>query len=234
MKHAVNASLLLLLTLLVQNVQAQDPGPRQEPAELRSTIETFLQKQTADLPGKVKVVVGQIDPRTNLASCPTPEAFLPTGSRAWGKTTVGVRCLAPTPWTVYVQSNVIVTGDYIAAAVPLSQGQVVAAQHLKRMTGELTNLPPSIVTDESQALGRTLVASVNAGTPLRADALRSQMAVQQGQAVKLVSIGPGFKVSAEARAMANANEGQMVQVKTMTGQQISGIAKIGGLVEVTY
>jgi flagella basal body P-ring formation protein FlgA len=46
--------------------------------------------------------------------------------------------------------------------------------------------------------------------------------------------GAGFSVSSEARALNNANEGQLTQVRTSNGQVISGIAKLGGIVELTY
>jgi flagella basal body P-ring formation protein FlgA len=47
-----------------------------------------------------------------------------------------------------------------------------------------------------------------------------------------MSSGNGFSVSSEGRAMSTAGDGQVVQVRTAGGQQISGIAKAGGMVEV--
>jgi flagella basal body P-ring formation protein FlgA len=76
--------------------------------------------------------------------------------------------------------------------------------------------------------------SLPSGVPLRQDVLRSQQAVQQGQMIKLISAGPGFRVSAEARALNNATEGQVAQARTASGQVVSGIAKAGGVVEITY
>jgi flagella basal body P-ring formation protein FlgA len=64
--------------------------------------------------------------------------------------------------------------------------------------------------------------------------LRSQQVISSGQLVKLVSSGPGFTVSSEARAINNASDGQLVQVKTASGQHISGIAQAGGIVRVSY
>lgn len=234
MKYAARIFLALISTLLLQSAFAQAAAPRQEPAALRQSVENFLRGQTAELNGKVGITLGKIDSRLNIAACPALEPFLPTGARAWGKTTVGVRCLAPTPWTIYIQATVSVIADYVATATSMPHGQAIAAQHLKTMTGDLTVLPATVVTDMSQVLGRTLATSIPSGAPLRADALRTQVAVQQGQAVRLISSGQGFRISADARAMSNANEGQMVQAKTSTGQQISGIAKMGGQIEVSY
>lgn len=226
--------LALLLILPVFGVHAQERSPRQEHAALHKTIEQFLQTQTQGLPGKASITVGSIDQRLNLPSCPQPEAFLPAGSRAWGKTTVGVRCTLPSPWTIYVAATIRVRGNYIAAAVPLAQGQTIGPSDIAEVKGDLTALPAGILTDTSQAIGRTLSISLPLGTPLRQDTLRSQQAVQQGQTVRLISGGPGFQVSGEARALNNATDGQVAQVRTPNGQVVSGVARAGGIVEITY
>lgn len=224
----------LILAATLPAAVAAAPAGKQDPAALKQSVEQFLQIQTAGLPGQVKVAVGAIDPRMSLAACPAPEAFLMPGSRAWGKTTVGVRCAAPSAWTVYIQATVSVQAEYIASAVPLAQGQAIEATQLVALQGDLAALPPGIATDIGQVVGRSVNVSLPPGTPLRLDILRSKPVVQPGQLVKLVSSGNGFSVSADARALGTAGDGQVVQVKTAAGQQISGIAKAGGLVEVAF
>ena len=208
--------------------------PRQDTAALRHVVEQFLRVQASGLPGDVNIQVGQIDNRTNLAACAAPEAFLPKGSRVWGKTTVGVRCTTPSPWTIYVGATVQVIGEYVVTAAPLAQGQTIGPNDVVRIKGDLTALPNGIITDASQAVGRTVISSLTAGIPLRNDALRAQQAVQQGQTVRLVSNGPGFSISAEAKALNNAAEGQVAQARTASGQVVSGVARAGGVVEVAY
>lgn len=207
---------------------------RQDPALLREAVLQFLQRQSAGLPGTVSIDVGQVETRLNLPACLQPEPFLNRGARAWGRTTVGVRCTAPSPWTIYVTANVHVVADYLAAASPLVQGQLLASADLSPLRGDLTTLPGGVITDPAQAIGRTTVSSLQLGSPLRQDLLRAQPAVQMGQTIRLLSSGPGFKVSSEARAMNNAVEGQTVQAKTPNGQLISGIARAGGILEVGY
>ncbi|MHB1247059.1 MAG: flagellar basal body P-ring formation chaperone FlgA [Sulfuriferula sp.] len=226
--------LALLLFSLVQIAAAQNDGGRQDPAAVRQVAEQFLQAQTRGLPGHVSISVNKLDPRLDLAACAAPQAFMPTGSRVWGKTTVGIRCTVPTPWTVYIQAKVSVVAAYIVTAAPLAQGQLVSATDLATMQGDLTTLPVGIITDATQAIGRTVTMSLQAGTALRQDSLRSVPAVQQGQTVRLVSVGQGFQVSSEGQALTSAGEGQLVQARTQAGQMIRGIAKAGGVVEVSY
>lgn len=226
--------LATLLFMFMQIAVAQTGGLRQDPAVVRQIAEQFLHAQTRGLPGHVSISVNKLDPRLDLAACAAPQAFMPSGSRVWGKTTVGIRCTVPTPWTVYIQAKVSVVADYIVTAAPLAQGQIVSATDLATMQGDLTTLPTGIITDAAQAIGRTVTLSLQAGSALRQDSLRSQPAVQQGQTVRLVSVGPGFQVSSEGQALTSAGEGQLVQARTQAGQMIRGIAKAGGVIEVSY
>ena len=216
-------------------VAAQPPqAARQDPRQVIKSVERFLHVQTAGLPGEVTIDVGTLDPRLNLAACSSLQPFLPGASRAWGKTTVGVRCNGGSSWTVYVQAEVRVLGDYFVTAAPLAQGAVIEEMQLVKARGDLSALPAGVITDPAQAVGKTLAMPLAAGLPLRQDILRSPPVVQQGQIVRILLNGPGFSVSNEGRALASGAEGQVVQARTPQGQVVSGIAKAGGTLVVTY
>lgn len=222
-----------LLALLFNGAQAQQTpaAQRQKPEAVRAVAEQFLTTQAAGLPGQVSVKVGGVDPRLSLAACPAPEAFQQPGARPWGKTTVGVRCSSPS-WTVFVQAQVSVVADYVAAAVPLAQGQPVQQSQLVLVKADIAAMPSGIITDMAQAIGRTPSVSLPAGTALRTDTLRSQQVIKQGQAVMLVARSANFSVSSEAKAINNASDGQVVQVRTPNGRVVSGLARDGGMVEI--
>jgi flagella basal body P-ring formation protein FlgA len=135
---------------------------------------------------------------------------------------------------VYIQAKIAVQAEYVAAAVPLAQGQAIEESQLVLLKGDIAAMPNGVVTDMAQAVGRSATVSLPSGAPLRLDNLRSKPVVQQGQQVRVVSTGAGFQVSTEARAIGNAAEGQIVQVRTQAGAIISGVAKAGGLVEVVF
>jgi flagella basal body P-ring formation protein FlgA len=223
---------LCAVLLLATPLAFAQSGARQDGAALRKLAESYLQTQSAGLPGKVTIRMGAVDPRLSLPACPAPEAFQQPGARPWGKTTVGVRCTAPA-WSMFLQAQVSVIADYVTAAVPLAQGQAIDAAQLTTMQGDLAALPNGIITDMAQAVGRTPTVSLPAGAPLRLDALKSKPVVQQNQAVRIVSRGENFSVSGEGKAIGNAGEGQVVQVRTPRGAIVSGTARNGGIVEVT-
>ncbi len=231
--------LFTLLALCTLGMQAGSAAyaqvtERQDPARINHAIENFLRAQTAGLPGKASYNIGSIDPRVALPSCAALEIYLPPGARLWGTTALGVRCSAPAPWSIHVSVQVKVAGDYVVTARPLSQGQAVALADLATQNGDLTQLPAGIVTDPQLAVGKTLTASLTAGHPLRTDLLRSPVVVQQGQTVKLRSSGHGFQISADAKSLNNASDGQIAQVRTANGQTVSGIARTGGIVEIKF
>jgi flagella basal body P-ring formation protein FlgA len=239
MKRTLFTVALLTASLLgtsafAQSTQPAAAGARQNLNALKPVIEQFLKTQAAGMPGTVSVKVGAIDPRTALASCPAPEAFQQPGARPWGKTTVGVRCTAPSNWTLFVQAQVIVQAEYVAAALPLAQGQPIEQGQLVLVKGDIATMPNGIITDMGQALGRTPTVSLAAGTPLRLDTLKSKPVVQANQAVRLVLNGNGFSLSADGKAIGTAGDGQVVQVRTPSGTIVSGMARNGGMVEVAF
>lgn len=208
---------------------------RQEIGPVKKAVEDFLQVQTRGLPGQASFVVGNIEAQNNLAPCPSFEVSLPPGARAWGNTNVNVRCQVENGWSIFVSVRIRVIGEYLVTTRPLSQGQVIVETDLARSRGDLTSLPAGIVTDISQAVGKSMSLSVSSGQPLRSDLLKQPMVVQQGQSVRVLSKGPGFQVtSGDGRALNNAIDGQVVQVRIANGHVVSGIARPGGVVEVSY
>ncbi|WP_308240121.1 flagellar basal body P-ring formation chaperone FlgA [Candidatus Accumulibacter contiguus] len=135
---------------------------------------------------------------------------------------------------MYVPVQVRIAGNYLVTARQLTPGQVVNSADLRAQSGDLGALPASVVTDPAQAIGKTVRNGIAAGQPLRSDLLSAPWLVQQGQSVKLLSRGAGFTVSNEGKALNNATEGQIAQVRTASGQVVSGVARSPGVVEVSY
>lgn len=208
------------------------PVPSGNPNDLiRATAAQFLRQQTTGLPGTVTVDVSPISPR-GLAPCDALEAFLPPGAQLWGQTSVGVRCVGVKPWTLYLQAHISVNATYFVAGRDIAPGQTIAASDLSPRQGDLTKLPRSVVTDLSQIVGKSSLERVGPGMLLRQDMVRAVVLVQAGQSVRLVVEGPGFTISYEGNAVSNAAAGQAVQVRTPSGQVISGIVKDRETVDV--
>lgn len=223
---------LALTTLSCPTIAQANSSATVNPEVIIATVDRFLRKETKGLPGRVSFTVGALDPRTQLAACAHMDAFLPPGSRLWGNSTVGVRCTAPSPWSIYVPVQVSIFGNYLITASPLRQGQEVTESDVSLQNGDLAALPSGTLTELSQALGKTLRNSVGAGQPVRSDMLQAPIIIRQGQTVRLIANGPGFAVTGDGTALNNAAEGQTVQVRTPSGTTTLGTARSGGIVEV--
>ncbi len=211
--------------------QPVTPPGQQDPESIRRAALAFLQQQIAGLPGKTTATVTTAFPR-GLAACTTLEPFMPTGARLWGRTTVGVRCAGERPWTVYLQAKVTVQATYYVAARQIAPGEPLSAADLVARDGDLTVLPLAVITDPAQAIGSTALARISAGLPLRQDLLKSAASVSAGQTVRVVAAGPGFTISAEGSALANAAPGQSVRVRMAAGQIVTAVVKDAGTVEI--
>ena len=232
--------LILLLTPLALFGSASIA--RQDPAPVKKAVEEYLRVQTKGLPGQVSFTIRELDSDNHLTPCPTPvEVTQPSGARAWGRTHVSVRCAGGTAgggdrgsWSAFVPVHIHVTTHYLVTARPLVRGQTVSENDLARQNGDLSDLPAGILTETHQAIGRTTTMSIVAGAPLRADLLRAPTVIRQNQAVKVIFHGPGFQVSNEGRALTDGMEGQVVQARLHNGQMVSGIARTGGIIEISY
>jgi flagella basal body P-ring formation protein FlgA len=207
---------------------------QQNPASVKKAIESWLKVQTKDLPGQVSFEIGSIDPGNQLVPCTTFDISRPASAQAWGRTNVQVRCINEANWRIYVPVQIRVRLDYLVSARPIAQGQAVVTEDLTTQLGDLSDLPANILTDPALAIGKAATVAIPTGRPLRADMFKAVTAIRQGQTVKVISRGPGFAVTNEGRALNNATEGQVTQVKLGNGQVVSGIAKSSGTVEVNF
>ena len=156
------------------------------------------------------------------------------GARSIGRTTVLVRCRSEAGWAIYVPVQIRVVTEYLVSSRPLNQGQLISASDLARQSGDLGDLPNGVLLDPSQAVGQIAARPIPTGKPLMAELLRQAPVIQAGQSVKVVSRGPSFEVSSEGKALTAAADGKVVQVRLNTGQVVSGLARAGGVVEITF
>lgn len=207
--------------------------PNQELSQIRNAIENFIYSNTATLPGQVIVNVGQIDKHLTLPICPQLEPFIPAGNRLWGKTSIGVRCNSEfATWIIYVQSEINVMSNVLHTARPISIGQIMTYEDIAPQNVNLAQLPEGILTDASQIVGKVAATNLPAGQPLRPQMLRAPFVILRGQTVNLVVQGRGFNIQSEGQALADATDGQVVQVRNKSGRIISGLARPNSIVEI--
>lgn len=221
--HLHLLAVLLFISIPVSATAAQSH------AAIHDTALAFVQEQTRALPGKVGIQVEDMDKRIVLPSCTPLEAFLPPGAQLNGNTSVGVRCNSGKGWTVFVQASVKISVKLLTINKTLQQGQIVKAEDLASLSSD--TLQPDTLTNPSEAIGKVMKFGVGKGQLLRQNMLRDPYSVTQGQTVKLLATGQGFRILSVGQALNNAAEGQTASARTSTGQRVSGMVK-DGMIEV--
>lgn len=205
-------------------------GAPQNHAQIRNAVATFVQQQTAALPGKVTYKVEEIDRRITLPECGKLEAFLPAGSQLAGKTAIGVRCNESNGWSIFVPVQITTRLNLLVSTRQLPLGHMLQEEDIASQTTETSQARG--ITDPKEVIGKVLRYGIAAGQTLREDMLRAPYSVRQGQTVQLAVQGSGFSIRSEGVALNNASEGQVVQVRVGAGRVISGTARSGGVVEI--
>lgn len=70
-----------------------------------------------------EVIMGSLDPRLKLAPCGRVEPYLPPGTRLWGRSRVGLRCLeGAVHWNVFLPVTVKAWGPAWVLVRPVTAG----------------------------------------------------------------------------------------------------------------
>ncbi|MFC4274287.1 flagellar basal body P-ring formation chaperone FlgA [Achromobacter aloeverae] len=219
------------LPLAVSAQQAATAVQPQDPAAVLSVADDYLRQQLASISPNPTIKFDEIH-TDRLQACDDLAAFMSAGARPRSRMSVGVRCAAPKPWSIYVQASISVPGQYVVAARTINAGEPITPDAMAPRDGDLVNLPPGAVTDAQSIVGMTASYRIASGQPIKLTSLRSIGTIQRGQTVRINAHGRGFTVSSEGVAMESAAPGSTVQVRTPSGQIVSGIVQRTGSVEV--
>ncbi|OZI74666.1 flagellar basal body P-ring formation chaperone FlgA [Bordetella genomosp. 12] len=225
---------LLIALLSGQFALVSPPAVAQtaeSPERIARLAQDFLQAQLATVADQADIVMDPVK-SDRLPACDAPSAFMPAALRPRARMTVGVRCTSPHNWTAYVQASVSLTGTYYVAGRQIPAGKTVTPDDLDARQGDLLSLPAGALTDAAGILGMQARYRIHAGQPIRGAALRNADSITRGQNVRIVARGSGFTVSSEGQAMGDAPPGATVQVRTASGQIVSGVVQAAGEVEV--
>lgn len=226
------AAFLALAACLPQIVRADSAAAKPDLAvRIHEAIESHLQQETQGLPGHLEIAP-EIPDLSRYADCDELSVTRSGGSRLRSRMSIGVRCLGPTHWALYVLTQISLTGTYYVTSRTLQPGDAVTTDAIAPQEGELLGLPADTVMDPAQAIDTSARQRVPAGQPLRLGALRHADAVLRGQTVRLIVRGTGFVVTGEGQALADASPGSRVQVRAASGQIVTGVVLDARTVEV--
>ncbi len=219
--------LTLLLACSLRSVLAQVPT---------DVVRRFVENEVGRVEGaaRIDITIGEADPRLHLAPCERTEPFLRSGARLWGRSFVGLRCVAGAQWTISIPVQVRVYGDALVAAHRLAAGQPIGEADVRTEEIEWTGQPQGVARDASELQHRVPARPIEAGRPIGLALLTDVPAVSQGDPVKLVGLGSGFSITTDGVALSAAPAGQSVRVRVESGKILTGTAREGRIVEVAF
>ncbi|MGI9133996.1 MAG: flagellar basal body P-ring formation chaperone FlgA [Rhodoferax sp.] len=179
---------------------------------------------TNQTPLRMEVLVGNLDSRLKLAPCGNVEPYVPTGSRLWGRTRVGMRCVdgmsrwnVSLPVTVNAYGNAWVIRGQVAAGAVVSEADVVESE--VNWAAE----PSAVLRDRSLWVGQIATRTLSTGQALRQGMVKPAQVFQAGAQVRAVAEGAGFQISADAQALSAGVVGQMARIRMDNGRLATGV-----------
>ncbi|MDA8455937.1 flagellar basal body P-ring formation protein FlgA [Acidovorax sp. GBBC 3334] len=185
------------------------------------------------LPLRMEVSVGQLDSRLRLAPCARVEPYLPAGSRLWGRTRLGLRCVeGATAWNVFLPVTVkafgpawVLTGNVVSGAV-LTEADAIQAE--VDWAAETT----AVVANPESWVGQVASRNLMAGQALRQHMVKAPTLFRAGAPVRVVAQGRGYSVTSAGQAVTAGAIGETVRVRMENGRVVAGIVSNDGTVEV--
>ncbi len=222
--------LLGVLCGLVTGVQAQSVSPILSEIDLlENTRRWLLAQSSADVqasgvaPLRIEVVVGALDSRLRLAPCTQVQPYVPPGSRLWGKTRLGLRCLTgETKWNVFLPVTIRAWGQAwvvrrdVAAGLVLTQADGMVAEV------DWADEASPVMAEPAAWVGQVATRALSTGQALRQSMVRAAQVFQAGAQVRVLTQGPGFQISADGQALSPGVVGQMTRVRMDGGRVMSG------------
>jgi flagella basal body P-ring formation protein FlgA len=225
-------SLLILATTLLGANLAQ--ATTQSLEAVQSAAEAFVRGQLPAATSKHYISAAALDPRLRLTACASPlETFSQSAVNTGARMTVGVRCSAANPWTLYVPVSIEVEAPVLVLKRTLARRARVSPMDVEPQTRRLPGSAANFVSDMSSLQGHRLKRSLPAGAALTVDALIPDILVRRGQHVTLIAASGPVEIRAQGLALADAAESDRVRVQNATSLKVvEGVVGRDGVVRV--
>ena len=196
--------------------------------------DALARNQAAGATLRMEVSVGALDSRLNLAPCARVEPYLPAGSRLWGCTRLGLRCVeGRSPWNVFLPVTIKAWGPAWVLTGNVAPGTVLTANDATQAEVDWAADPAPVVANPEAWIGQTASRQLMAGQALRQSMVKAPSLFRAGAQVRVSAQGPGYAVVSAGQALSAGTVGQTVRVRMDNGRVVSGIVAEDGTVTIT-
>lgn len=193
----------------------------------------LAQAPAQTMPLRMEVQVGRLDPRLNLAPCQKIDPYLPSGSKLWGRTRVGLRCVeGEKPWNVFLPVTIKAFGPAWVLTSNVNAGDVLTHDQVMQSEVDWAESPHAIIALQEDWVGQTAARNLTAGMALRQTMVKPPQLFAMGAVVKVLVGGGGFSVTSSGKALEAGGEGQTVRVRMDNNRTVMGTVNARGEVVV--
>ena len=181
-------------------------------------------KPSAGMPLRMEVSVGALHPRRKLAACSQVEPYVPVGTRLWGKSRLGLRCMDPgIRWNVFLPVTVRAFGPAWVIKGNVAPGTTLTESDAMESEVDWAEEISPIISKPGQWIGQVALRPLTTGQPLRQAMVRPAQVFQAGAQVRVIAQGVGFQVTSDAQAVSAGVIGQPARVRMENGRIMSGV-----------
>jgi flagella basal body P-ring formation protein FlgA len=202
----------------------QQPG-----TEFQDITQTWLRSAVASAQPagpaalRMDVTVGSLDSRLKLAACGNIEPYLPPGSRLWGKTRIGLRCVdGMSRWNVSLPVTVNAFGKAWVIKGQVPAGTALTAADVVEVEVNWAEEASPVLRDPALWMGQIATRLLTTGQTLRQGMVKPAQVFQAGAQVRVLAQGVGFQVTSDAQALSAGVVGQPARVRMENGRVTSG------------
>ncbi len=225
---ALGLAAALFVTLGVPvpaHAQANGVGP-----DFADATQRWLDNAVANVhpsglaPLRMEVTVGELDSRLRLAPCARIEPYIPVGTRLWGKTRLGLRCLeGSAKWNVFLPVTVKAYGTAWVIKGNVAPGAVLTEADAIEAEVDWAEEASPIVSRPAQWVGQVAARALTTGQAVRQAMIKPAQVFQAGAQVRVVAQGTGFQITSDGQALSPGVVGQPARVRMDNGRVMTGV-----------
>jgi flagella basal body P-ring formation protein FlgA len=224
----------LITILLLSASTVLEAANIQDLNVLKSAAESFALSKVAnatDDTRRVDIIVGNVDSRLRLVECSEElNLFVPPGSRLQGNTTIGVRCSAPKPWSIYIPIRIAIYEKAIVSLRKMSRGEIISTEDIILDEVDTSKVRGTTFTETSALVGTKLKTTLKANQVIGSTAI---CLICKGDTVLIKSNNKAVSVSVAGIALNDGGKGDRIRVQNNASRRIiDAVITTNGVVSV--
>ncbi|PCJ31086.1 MAG: flagella basal body P-ring formation protein FlgA [Gammaproteobacteria bacterium] len=182
-----------------------------------------------------QVAMNSLDSRLRLQACESSlNVFSKVVNSGLGNQTIGVSCLSPVAWTVYVPVKVKVFKHVVVVVKTLTANQLITAEDIALKPWDISSLRQGYFSSIKSLVGQESISTIGVGRIIKKRSVRAPKIIRRGEHIMLVAQAGSMQVKMSGTALEDASLGQRVKVKNSSSKRIvEGVVNAAGIVYVS-